>query len=112
MLTKDDLEQIGRLLQAQNENTKQLIEASEENTKQLIEISEERIKREVKQAIKISQEQVLDTIAQTADGVIEEVKKDQEKEMKRLEQKIGFHTESCVKKNSSKEEDLSGYYRH
>ena len=77
MLTKDDLEQIGRLLQAQNENTKLLIEASEK-----------RIKSEVKLSIEKSQEQVLETIIRTADGVVDEVKKDQEKEMKRLEQKI------------------------
>ena len=70
MLTKDDLEQIGRLLQAQNENTKQLIEASEK-----------RLTTKIDQG----NEQILDTIIRTTDGVIDEVKKGQEKLEKRVE---------------------------
>ena len=85
MLTKNYLEQIGKLLQAQNENTKHLIEASE---KRMIERMTEKIEASEKRMIgKIEKmgAEILDTVSQGFDG-LQPVLDDLEKRVGKIEQ--------------------------
>lgn len=83
MLTKDDLEQIGKLLQAQNEHTKQLIEASEKRMTEKIEASEKRLVGKIEK----TGGEILDTVSQGFDG-LQPVLGDLEKRVESIEHEL------------------------